>query len=982
MVLFQDTDQEDQIYLDEFQECIEEYQECLEVVQICIDDDTGSFNHSNSTTQLEDMKTAPLEDGNNWLNVSFDSDVCKMDDGKMKTAPLEDGNNWLNVSFDSDVCKMDDGKTVSESDVSFKSTCDRSSDINKGDDSVRLNTVCKKSDDTIKTEEVSEKDGYETCVDESLSDEGYETCVDESLSDEIKQVESDRTPTNSNLNLKLQEINREDVSITSTPETVLSVNLNSSSEPVLNKTDYERTNHICLDSKLNDSLDFYNNQTDDSLCGDEFFLVQCYKDDLSHLRSEVVKSSSEPNVLDTYEVCVPTVRYRRCIKEYYNDYEECLESYRIYAQQKGGKLSSECAEMREMSDDEIFNEILLPMRSKSAPNVMDNSFVTLTYDPGPDLSTRRKSAFVAGYPDDLNTESMTVTRTLDSSVSGSKSSDFSTMLQKHWGSIRKVEINRQPNTSLGISIVGGKVDLHTPKTNPICSFKVDLHTPKTNPETILGIFIKNVVPDSPAGKTGKLNTGDRILEVGGVDLREVSHEKAVDIIRNAPNPVVFLIQSLIPWTVEDNHDTIDNKYLSPIPSPETIKPPEQFCGELTSIPAKSLAPDSSNSPSTESKPTLPDVPEKTVESTANHELARSSATVGAEKIDTPKVQIDHPPQVFGLAKEVKPVVKLDEKLGENSSAIAENEKPSRSTDSESDDSEEEEDVRQLEGRTVSAKGQEIDRASAANVRRTKEEASADPEEEDDFGYTMMIIYYEQENYFLTDAWIPTTRVQNPSPPEGDASSSSSTNSLVRTVLSGSRKRQASSPILKLSPIERDRRLLPSNNGSDISGGKAKIPPIVLRDKSIWFGVSNEINRKGFSFTKAQNVADGIRLFPTSEADFRGIAKFFTTDNIPFHTYQLPSEKVLNVVLRNIPVEIPDDQIKKQLEELGFKPDSVVRMRRNHGGRPMPLVLVKISKDQRRIYHLEKFWCWLRYLRIRGGSITWKNSCPSTLQSKL
>lgn len=362
MVLFQDTDQEDQIYLDEFQECIEEYQECLEVVQICIDDDTGSFNHSNSTTQLEDMKTAPLEDGNNWLNVSFDSDVCK----------------------------MDDGKTVSESDVSFKSTCDRSSDINKGDDSVRLNTVCKKSDDTIKTEEVSEKDGYETCVDESLSDE-------------IKQVESDRTPTNSNLNLKLQEINREDVSITSTPETVLSVNLNSSSEPVLNKTDYERTNHICLDSKLNDSLDFYNNQTDDSLCGDEFFLVQCYKDDLSHLRSEVVKSSSEPNVLDTYEVCVPTVRYRRCIKEYYNDYEECLESYRIYAQQNGGKLSSECAEMREMSDDEIFNEILLPMRSKSAPNVMDNSFVTLTYDPGPDLSTRRKSAFVAGYPDDLNT---------------------------------------------------------------------------------------------------------------------------------------------------------------------------------------------------------------------------------------------------------------------------------------------------------------------------------------------------------------------------------------------------------------------------------------------------------------------------------------------------------------------------------------------------------------------------------------------------
>ncbi|KAK9709219.1 zinc finger associated protein [Popillia japonica] len=247
--------------------------------------------------------------------------------------------------------------------------------------------------------------------------------------------------------------------------------------------------------------------------------------------------------------------------------------------------------------------------------------------------------------------------------------------------------------------------------------------------------------------------------------------------------------------------------------------------------------------------------------------------------------------------------------------------------------------------------------------------------------------------FHTGAWVPTTRVQNPSPPEEDASSPNWANSLVRTFLSGSetlsnRKRQASSPnrisveaMVHSLPSGAPNQIITSCGAQPFSpkrqrtatvdladlnrnehayasqaeqGGKRKFPPIVLRDKSIWFRVSNEINHKGFSFTKAQNVANGISLFPTSEADFRGIAKFFTTDNIPFHTYQLPSEKVLNVVLRNIPVEIPDDQIKKQLEELGFKPDSVVRMRRNHGGRPMPLVLVKISKDQRRIYHLEKF----------------------------
>ncbi|KAK9717100.1 hypothetical protein QE152_g24371 [Popillia japonica] len=121
-----------------------------------------------------------------------------------------------------------------------------------------------------------------------------------------------------------------------------------------------------------------------------------------------------------------------------------------------------------------------------------------------------------------------------------------------------------------------------------------------------------------------------------------------------------------------------------------------------------------------------------------------------------------------------------------------------------------------------------------------------------------------------------------------------------------------------------------------------IPPIVLREKSGWCGISAEIRRKGLNFLKAQNIAEGIRVFPTAESDFRGIVKFFTSEKIPFHTYQLPSEKGLNVVIRGIPSEIPEDQILKHLRELGFSPDSVARLRRRRGGASMPLVLVKLS----------------------------------------
>uniref|UniRef100_A0A8C2D5F6 PATJ crumbs cell polarity complex component n=1 Tax=Cyprinus carpio TaxID=7962 RepID=A0A8C2D5F6_CYPCA len=65
-----------------------------------------------------------------------------------------------------------------------------------------------------------------------------------------------------------------------------------------------------------------------------------------------------------------------------------------------------------------------------------------------------------------------------------------------------------------------------------------------NGEELKGIFIKQVLPDSPAGRTGALKTGDKILQVCGVDLQNASHEEAVQAIKAAPSPVVFVVQSL------------------------------------------------------------------------------------------------------------------------------------------------------------------------------------------------------------------------------------------------------------------------------------------------------------------------------------------------------------------------------------------------------------------------------------------------------
>ncbi|XP_072853822.2 inaD-like protein isoform X2 [Pogona vitticeps] len=103
-----------------------------------------------------------------------------------------------------------------------------------------------------------------------------------------------------------------------------------------------------------------------------------------------------------------------------------------------------------------------------------------------------------------------------------------TPIFSHWEPPQIIEIFREPHEALGISIVGGHTVIKRLK----------------NGEELKGIFIKQVLEDSPAGRTKVLKTGDKILEVSGTDLQDATHEEAVEAIKNAGNPIVFVVQSL------------------------------------------------------------------------------------------------------------------------------------------------------------------------------------------------------------------------------------------------------------------------------------------------------------------------------------------------------------------------------------------------------------------------------------------------------
>lgn len=402
----QDTDpSEDQTCLDEFQECIEEYQECFEVVQICIDEE-HSFNHSPDESSHD-----------NIINSNY----------KLQVTDLPENDNYTNKSLQNNLSE-------SELDLSFKSVSDTLTNnlINKVSvreqrqvsgvtnlEAVREyvpvdNRSFLQNDSSTQSDRIStqsskltdDKDGYETCIDESLSEDvcskvksvhpnvssdlaAQAQCVDVRNKTDTTEVQNsyaeDLTPTNSPVFPAVPEI-------AGTSGITL-----SASEPCLTFEGslFSKSNHICLDNKLDESDDLlksYDNQ-DDSVGTDEFFLVQYPGNYFSNMGD--AKSHSAPS----FGISDPSnqefssfVQYKQYLSEYYTNYRTYWESCREYSEMK--KLSRRG--MEEISDDEIFDDILIPFKSQSAPSVLHSAFVSAILYDGIEKN-RRKSAFEAGF---------------------------------------------------------------------------------------------------------------------------------------------------------------------------------------------------------------------------------------------------------------------------------------------------------------------------------------------------------------------------------------------------------------------------------------------------------------------------------------------------------------------------------------------------------------------------------------------------------
>ncbi|GJQ87994.1 hypothetical protein Trydic_g12920 [Trypoxylus dichotomus] len=179
--------------------------------------------------------------------------------------------------------------------------------------------------------------------------------------------------------------------------------------------------------------------------------------------------------------------------------------------------------------------------------------------------------------------------------------------------------------------------------------------------------------------------------------------------------------------------------------------------------------------------------------------------------------------------------------------------------------------------------------------------------------------------------------------------------------SGSDEESMKRPVTKTNPEG-------TSAPSDVPKKEGRIPPVVLRDKARWMRVNAEIQQLGVKIVKVVNAQVGIRIQPATASDYRRLVEIVTSLGVPFHSYQLTEEKPLKIVLRGLPEEISDEEIREYLAQQGFATATVKRMTVGPNKRPIPLVFVQLTKNEqsKKIFDMRQV-CGL-YVRVESKQI--------------
>jgi hypothetical protein len=123
---------------------------------------------------------------------------------------------------------------------------------------------------------------------------------------------------------------------------------------------------------------------------------------------------------------------------------------------------------------------------------------------------------------------------------------------------------------------------------------------------------------------------------------------------------------------------------------------------------------------------------------------------------------------------------------------------------------------------------------------------------------------------------------------------------------------------KFGVLQNDEPATSSAQGQQTPLKHTRPPPIHLRCDIKYAELQNAlVNLVGDKNFHCVSTREGITIHPTDPEHYRTIVRDFRVKGVPFHTYQLPTDKAYRVVIRGLHHSVDTDTISSELTQRGF-----------------------------------------------------------------
>lgn len=140
--------------------------------------------------------------------------------------------------------------------------------------------------------------------------------------------------------------------------------------------------------------------------------------------------------------------------------------------------------------------------------------------------------------------------------------------------------------------------------------------------------------------------------------------------------------------------------------------------------------------------------------------------------------------------------------------------------------------------------------------------------------------------------------------------------------------------------------------------KEKTTPIIVKDdRYTWAQLKEMIKAIGQEGFSGKLIVDGFNIKSKSQDQQRAITAMLNEKEITYHSFTLPDDKFIKVVIRGLPITTKVEDIQSDLLAAGFVVRQVAQLTRRRDGDkvPMPLFLITLSQTERHEQiHQQKF----------------------------